>query len=278
MRPVIRLLRDISVGLEHDRREALRHLKPGQVVDRRRSLEARQYRLERKRYRVEIAMLFLVVVGTAGAFLNLYFLRKSVDDSHTAALAAKANADAAKVAADAALAQASAARDAVAQAGEANSLNRQSMTQTLDSSRLERRAWIGTTGVQALTLQSGKPIAYSVPLRNTGETPGRDVTFRLQQRTLAGSAPFVATYDTPRNVTSAIVLLPGVTSIGVQRVGPAPLTQADIDMWKGATQRLYVFGEIRYRDVFNRSHQTTFCQFFDRDGAFKWCDTYNKAE
>ena len=157
-----------------------------------------------------------------------------------------------------------------------NELNAQQISLQREAMRLERRAWVAAQGIVNPTIESGKPLSFTVPISNSGATPGHIAQVRVQTRTLAADAAFVASYD-PTESGSAMVIQPGM-NVGVIRSGTQTLTQEHIAVLKSGSVRVYVFGEITYRDIFSRSHRTTFCQWLDKDFLFKWCSTYNEAD
>jgi hypothetical protein len=67
---------------------------------------------------------------------------------------------------------------------------------------------------------------------------------------------------------------------GLPLKGRQNLSEADARLLREATAaREYVFGEILYRDVFDRPHFTRFCMRIEADlKTSKWCDTYNEAD
>jgi hypothetical protein len=147
-----------------------------------------------------------------------------------------------------------------------------------EAMRLERRAWVGALGIPTPTVQAGTPIRFQVQIRNSGSTPAKIQSARMQTRTFGINQPFVARYDELKTPPSRLVLQPDMT-VGFTRVGPIPLTPELITAITTApTQRIYVFGEIEYTDIFERRHRTIFCQWLDTDRTFKWCDTYNEAD
>jgi hypothetical protein len=84
-------------------------------------------------------------------------------------------------------------------------------------------------------------------------------------------------YGLERGDKDTTVVHPGMTNVGTTLQTPKPLTQPMIDALK-TTARLYVFGEVVYRDVFRRTHTTTWCQYVNDDLTMRWCDTYNYAD
>jgi len=55
--------------------------------------------------------------------------------------------------------------------------------------------------------------------------------------------------------------------------------QATIDKMKSGDMRLFIFGRITYRHVFNVEHLANFCLYLCQDlNAFATCDVYNDVD
>ena len=148
-----------------------------------------------------------------------------------------------------------------------------------EAMHLERRAWVGVTGLREISLEVDKPSSFTAEVRNSGATPARITLVRIQAHALAPSATFAARYVDPVESPSTLVLQPGMTA-GLPHRGRQNLTPADVKLLReGTAARVYVFGEIRYRDVFDRPHFTRFCMRIEADlKTSKWCAIHNEAD
>jgi hypothetical protein len=143
--------------------------------------------------------------------------------------------------------------------------------------KLERRAWVGVTGLREMVFEADKPSSFTAEVRNTGATPARITSVRIQPRVLGPSDSFSANYVDPDTPGSKMVLQPGM-SAGLPYRGPQKLTSADLARLR-TVGRVYFFGEILYLDVFDRPHFTRFCMRVNPDlQGSTWCDTYNEAD
>ncbi len=62
-------------------------------------------------------------------------------------------------------------------------------------------------------------------------------------------------------------------SLGTTRLNDAAITKLS-----NGESTMYVFGEITYKDVFDKFHSTRFCMFVFRDlKTLNSCDKYNEA-
>jgi hypothetical protein len=136
---------------------------------------------------------------------------------------------------------------------------------SIDAARTEQRAWVGIEDVKVTETSEGSPIGVTVWVRNTGKTPA----LNLKNVTIIGRAyPPDELSDTDfRLVDDGVdfarmpgTLMPGApVSVPVHTV--YPMTAQRLDDIKSGREVLYVWGTIRYEDVFKRTHSTKFCVF-----------------
>ncbi|SRR5258708_6789126 len=151
---------------------------------------------------------------------------------------------------------------------------------SIDISRNDQRAWVGITGIQIRTLQPGQKIEMNMPLQNSGKTAAVDVRTRS----------FVHLSDTPLNVSAFIanrndqfkppmVIFPNIADANITLVSPLPFSEVEITAIKNGRKFMYAFGEIRYKDVFDRPHHTLFCGMYasDTPNNMRFCNEYNSA-
>ena len=148
-----------------------------------------------------------------------------------------------------------------------------------EAMRLERRALVGVTGLREIVFEADKPFLLVAEVRNSGATPARITSVRMQTRAFAPSDPFVARYVGPVEAPSVLMIQPGM-AVGLPHKGRKNLSGADVKVLReGSLARVHVFGEILYRDIFDRPHFTRFCMRIEADlKTSRWCDTYNEAD
>jgi len=77
---------------------------------------------------------------------------------------------------------------------------------------------------------------------------------------------------------SDTLLQPGMRLILNSTKNPT-LSQTQIDMVRSGDEIAYIFGKIRYYDIFGSEHHTTFCLQMNRDlQAVSSCKEYNSAD
>ena len=126
--------------------------------------------------------------------------------------------------------------------------------------QLDERAWIGPVDSPIIDWEVGKKFAVAIPLKNTGKTPGTNVTTLMAIRPLSPQKmPLFTDLVTP---TGHGVLQPSaVTYLAV--FGDGAISRADFDAVKSGKLTIWVYGRITYDDIFGRHHWTTFAQTFN---------------
>lgn len=134
---------------------------------------------------------------------------------------------------------------------------------TQDSFRDEQRAWVGVPDLQIVSLPS--PATINVFLHNSGRTPALHVhrasAYMLRDHTVGGPGPEdIAIVENKIRTSGEIAIAPEEK---------ATLESSDGDNYvfnkwpkiQSGTEFVYIYGIIRYTDVANRTHTTTFCYF-----------------
>jgi hypothetical protein len=141
-----------------------------------------------------------------------------------------------------------------------------------ETRQLEQRPWVGVADAvaQPLTVTGG---AFTLALQNSGKTPALDVHF-------SGS---VMLGDPPRLAAADDASLPVQRSVGVLFPGASYKTILEFRVSLASVAALYrnqvsavVHVSISYKDVFQRSHSTRSCFYWQpslRD--VRACDQYN---
>lgn len=165
-------------------------------------------------------------------------------------------------------------------AKQANILAERSTQETLESIRLDQRAWVAVREIVLIGDPSeGRPVDIKVFLINTGKTPARDlvgqVRVLMDKDHLARPEFAGLSEDHPR-----YTLAPGPTNIHTDRNNQRFPTE-QVRQYREGGVRLYVHGRLFYKDVFGVTRQTSFCAFRafgDEQETFTWCPRYNTIE
>lgn len=140
-------------------------------------------------------------------------------------------------------------------------LTRQSLEVTRDTARKQLRAYIWGNTNHIEGLKAGSPISVAFQIKNDGETPAHKVSH--------GGLIDILPYPLPSN-HSFPTLSPANSSVSSVHKGQdlkgwaqskRVFQQSEINasMQIGGNYRVYVFGLIKYEDIFNDAQHTKFC-------------------
>lgn len=127
------------------------------------------------------------------------------------------------------------------------------------SSRRQLRAYVsGQPNFISSFDESHWPIV-SIAMQNFGQTPAYELIHRSGIEVFPYPLPsgFVLPQITAA-WTLPVVLFPNLPLVGEMQRG-SPFSSSKLAALRDRTMRVYIFGEIRYRDVFRRKCWTTFC-------------------
>jgi hypothetical protein len=152
------------------------------------------------------------------------------------------------------------------------------MNHSIESSRLDQRAWVGPVDIVVSKLELGSPMELKVIIENSGKTPALNTTIFVRAKTLMKESDFIAAYETTDKNRSNYVIQPGVKTHVILDM-QEKIIQSHVDILKSGDEILYVYGKLSYDDIFNRSHETTFCSYLATDlKSITACRTNNMAD
>jgi hypothetical protein len=167
----------------------------------------------------------------------------------------------------------------MAKAAEDNAAqSKRSLDAAIDQARLDQRAWLAIAPLIPEAFDPSKPATGKIGFINTGKTPARNVVIRIGLAFYPGMLTIL-----PQNIEptekSVAVLFPNAPASSVikPRVQmPISITNPGVNGdWYG-----YVWGTVKYDDVFNKRHSTSICAYrkFADSGDFLQCDFGNDAD
>ena len=173
-----------------------------------------------------------------------------------------------------------AATNQAAASRESASAAKQTSEVTRDNTRLDQRAWLGTTSARMIDLAVNKPLKVELQVKNTGKTVARNVDARVTIRSESGPfnlRKFREERPPPKGNRSRFVILPD-SELTLPAYGDSLLTQETLSLIKSSSVTIYLFGEIIYADVFGETHVTVFCNFYDPNtNDLVFCSEGNSA-
>jgi hypothetical protein len=156
--------------------------------------------------------------------------------------------------------------------------SKSSLEAAIALSRSDQRAWVGATEIRDLNFSVGELTKYSVRVRNTGKSPALHVTVEVAGQYVPRGEKVEFVYPPLSTFTSNATVQPGVIT-SVTTVGPVALNQTQVNALKSGESVIYLYGKIRYQDVFRVVHHATFCFVVETDlRSADSCDRYNDAD
>jgi hypothetical protein len=146
------------------------------------------------------------------------------------------------------------------------------------SSQEDRRAWLGILVLTDLVIKPGEEATGWVVAQNSGRTPALQVHTNASGESVPKDAvPDLVYRNPPVGVASNSVVPPQGTLKFRVRSGTTA-TQDQVNAIKNGTSVLYIYGKIRYLDIFKRQHDTIFCFVVEPDlTSNDFCDHGNDA-
>jgi hypothetical protein len=165
-----------------------------------------------------------------------------------------------------------------------------SLTTSIDASKLDQRAWVGVLETTATEFTETNGLIATVVFFNSGRTPARNVQtsarFMVSPVPLTGppaneiaqlrfrAAPSIAPQGRYNQIIGQVwtgeILIPGAVQ------GRQDLISRFRDI-KDRTATLYYFGILRYDDIFGNHRETQFCVFLADPDTKQMgiCDAFN---
>jgi hypothetical protein len=190
------------------------------------------------------------------------------DNTTTLADAAKIQTDAAKLSADAAQA--------------ATNIAKKTFDQNIDTFRLDQRAWVGIKSSKMIGLVINRPVRAELYLTNSGKTVARNVSTRITIRSdfkPFNLKTFRAERPPPKGIASRFVIFPD-SEFALPLYHSSLLTQERLMLIKTGIITVYLFGEITYNDIFDKTklRVTEYCSVYDPGtNDFAFCPEGNNA-
>jgi hypothetical protein len=238
--------------------------------------------------------LFLAAVIQGGIFYKQWQeMHTGGEDTHSLALAAKAQADAAKAQAEEAKAQVdkmteslvktdAIIKEATAQAVATNRLAAQAQRsadyakQSIDTAIDAERPWVGVSFYKADEFTEGKTAKITIQYTNSGKRPAT-VSMTYGGGPLEKLPPFPDMISSPHG--SVGFMLPGANQLGTFNF---EIPNNAFSTWKAKHQIFYILAQIVYTDVgTSKGHITNFCSYYDptnKDIPFPLCIRMNEAK
>ena len=170
------------------------------------------------------------------------------------------------------------AQQAIAQSGLSASQEsgKQSLGATIGNFHLDQRAWIGAVSFALDAVEIGKPVYGHVTLFNSGKTVAKHVIPHFHMMFSPTEFKKLPPPSGPQPIVGSVgVVAP--TAQYPSKFGN-PINAQEIDKQNVANWYTYIWGEITYVDIFQKTHLTVFCSYRKgTEGDFLQCPFHNDA-
>jgi hypothetical protein len=145
------------------------------------------------------------------------------------------------------------------------------------------RAYVLVSSAKVHDFGIERPPRAEVIIKNSGQTPAFDLS--PWAGFVIGDFPLnIELIDPPPSIKKSQATLGAGDTSGHLTPAGRPLTKIEIDMIKSGTKAIYVFGEIKYQDIFKKTERTTHYRMMygggggaTPDGALIFCEEGNDA-
>lgn len=170
-------------------------------------------------------------------------------------------------------------RDADASLRASLAQGKEALDASIAASRLDQRAWVGFVESNNLVFKVGSKATVNHVFTNTGKTPGIDLKGRVDSVALPSGEEFAPIYHPLSSGPSISIIMPNQRQDFRADSSSTVWIQVNSDSVASGSTIVYFFGELCYRDIFQRQHHTTFCEILLPDMVTtRNCRTYNTAD
>jgi hypothetical protein len=153
---------------------------------------------------------------------------------------------------------------------------------TRDSFEIGQRAWVTAPGADLRPVPvPDTPIMVAIDIQNTGPSPALDVSVTMEI-VISDVVPVGPVKRTPDEQTRSRVALARDAKASSYTRSDAPITADQLAAVVDGKLRIFVIGDITYRDIFGHQRQTTYCFYARTDGKIidklmNFCSQRNNA-
>jgi len=130
-----------------------------------------------------------------------------------------------------------------------------------DALKLEERAWLGVTGITLSRYQPGKTIEGSATYFNSGKTPAVKVTTDIEILIDMPNKVPTFPYDWMLDWKGHQPVTPNSSQWLKRELPRLLLTEQIKDELNRHYRLIWVYGVLRYEDIFGETHRTEFCGY-----------------
>jgi hypothetical protein len=142
----------------------------------------------------------------------------------------------------------------------------ESLTQSTVALQNDQRAWIAIESMDVTLLEANRPLKTEVKIINVGKTIAIDLYYPGAVQTSWTQLDIEKFERSTRMPPATAPMRAGALFQNIDVTVPAetnvPLTSQQVDAIKDRRLLVYLFGDIRYKDIFQQPHTTQYCGIF----------------
>jgi hypothetical protein len=149
------------------------------------------------------------------------------------------------------------------------------------ASERDQRAWVGPYDFVQADIQPNSRPTFTALASNTGKTPALEFTFGAVAQEYLKGQEFKPVYTEPEGAPSPSVAVvePGTKLRFTTLPSWDVMTSEHIEHLKQGLVTWYFYGRMEYKDIFGKTHHTTYCAYVGADLKTVYaCNTYNTAD
>ncbi len=140
------------------------------------------------------------------------------------------------------------------------------------------RAWITVDNLESKEVKEQVPRSVIITIVNSGNSPALNTIMLTTWGVKESELIPMPDIDETSEPTAAHVVI-GARSAKRQNAQPFNLSDEQVRLINQQTHSLYVWGIVRYEDIFGQGHITKFCEVYDMTKPeWKYCQDTNTAD
>ena len=142
--------------------------------------------------------------------------------------------------------------------------SRAALNASIEMSHNDQRAWVAIESMAITLLEADKPLQTEVKIMNTGKTIALDLYYPGAVQTSIGPLDvdaFIRANPPVAETAGGVALFQNIDAT-IPAQTSVPLNADQVDQIKKRQLRVYLFGDIHYKDIFGKTHTTQYCGIY----------------
>ena len=159
--------------------------------------------------------------------------------------------------------------------------SRDALNASIEMSHNDQRAWIAIESMAITLLEAGQPLKTEIKIINTGKTIALDLDHPGRVQTNVGRLDveaFIRSNSLVSEAAKGVVLFQNIDAT-IPAQTSVPLSAEQVQAIKEGRMFVYLFGDIHYKDIFDKAHTTQYCGIYvPATTRFEDCGLHHKVD